>query len=391
MKIAMISASLSRGGGGVTEVKRRLAQSLVEIPGIQVEVLGLRDHQTEKDLSLWNPFVPNIYDTVGPKAVGFAPRLLAGLKKSNADLVHLHGLWQYPSYAALKGGKPYVTTIHGMLDKWAVQNSKYKKQVAGYLYERGALNKAACLQAFNQQEYEDIRSFGLTNPVCMVPNGVDLPLETEALKTEAPIWKGVIPEGKKVMLYLGRIHQKKGLTNMIKAWKLALEASPSNMKDWALGIVGWDQGGYIQELQQLSNSLHLHESVYFLGPQFNRDKSRAFAHASAFILPSFSEGLPMAVLEAWSYSLPVLITKHCNLPEGLQHGAALPINPEINSIAEGLEKMASLTDPQRAAMGAAGFNLVKEKFDWKSVAQSMHGVYKWIAELGPMPDNIVLK
>lgn len=391
MNVLLLSSSISNLGGGVTEVKRRLAQSLAANNGVQVQVMALEDAQTNRDLKLWQPLQPQAFKTVGPKAIGYSPKLLNAVKKSSADVIHLHGIWQYPSYAALKGGKPVITTVHGMLDKWAINNSKYKKQVARWLYEQAALNKAACLQAFNAQEYEDIRGLGLKNPVCMVPNGVDLPQNVAEIKAQSPVWKALIPEGKKVMLYLGRIHPKKGLTNLVKAWKVAVEAAPAAMKDWALAIAGWDQGGYETELKQLASTLQLQNEVFFLGPQFGVDKQKAFAHAHAFILPSFSEGLPMVVLEAWSYNLPVLITKHCNLPEGVAHGAAIEIKPEEKSVAEGVIQAATMQPYALTAMGTAGFSLVQTRFVWSNVAQSLLDVYRWIDHKGPMPGNVILE
>lgn len=391
MKVLLLSSTVSNLGGGVTEVKRRVAQCLAAMPGVDVSVMGLQDAQTETALPLWQPLQPHTFPTIGPKAIGYSHKLLSAVKNSTADAIHLHGIWQYPSYVALKGGKPYLTTVHGMLDKWAINNSKYKKQIARLLYEQAALNKAACLQAFNEQEYEDIRWLGLKNPVCMIPNGVDLPQDVAAIKAEKPIWADVIPAGKKVMLYLGRIHPKKGLTNLVIAWKKAIDTQPVAMKDWALAIVGWDQGGYEQELKQLAGTLQLQNDLFFLGPQFNRDKQNAFAHADAFILPSLSEGLPMVVLEAWSYQLPVLITKHCNLPEGFAHGAAIEINPEEQSIAEGIIQTTTMQSDALAAMGAAGYDLVQRKFVWSNVAQELLDVYRWISNNGPMPQHVRLK
>lgn len=389
MNIAFVSSSISRSGGGVSEVKRRLAQNLAALPDVQIEVVGLEDEYATTDFQLWQPFKPQLHKVTGPGAIGFSTGLLSALKKSDADLIHLHGLWQYPSFAAARSGKPYLTTIHGMLDRWAVNNSKIKKQIASFLYERAALQKANCLQAFTRQELQDIRNFGLKNPVCIIPNGVDLPGSLSQLKAQDPVWKGVVEPGKKVMLYLGRIHPKKGLVNLIHAWKKLQEQGKNNARDWALVIAGWNQGNFEQELKDLTETSGLTGSIHFLGPQFGVQKELVFAHAHGFILPSFSEGLPMAVLEAWSYSLPVIMTPQCNLPEGFDKGAAICIQPAVDSIFEALYLFTSEQPIYQEKMGAAGFQLVAERFSWQSIAAQIHQVYGWLLGQQEQPKELI--
>jgi poly(glycerol-phosphate) alpha-glucosyltransferase len=143
---------------------------------------------------------------------------------------------------------------------------------------------------------------------------------------------------------------------------------------WHLAIAGWGQDAYEQELRALVSTQGLNESVHFLGPQFGELKAACFQAAAAFILPSVSEGLPMTVLEAWAHGLPVLMTPQCNLPYGFQAGAALRIEPEAASIAEGLGR---------------GLALVKERYHWPTVAAQMVAVYTWVLGAGPAPDCLL--
>ena len=262
MHIAFLNSLISRSAGGVFEVQRRLAQNLIQIPDVTVTVFGSEDEHTRTDIDLWKPLKPIVHKTIGPLSFCYSPGLINSLKNSNSELIHLHVLWLYPSIASLRSHLPYITTVHGMLDSWALRNSALKKKLVGFLYERAALNKASCLHAFTWQEYNDIRNFGLKNPVCVLPNGVDLPSDVNELKATKPVWSGKIEDGKKVLLYLGRIHPKKGLSNLIKAWKTVQKIDSSS--DWVLAIVGWDQGGHEGELKLLSRDLELNKSIFFL-------------------------------------------------------------------------------------------------------------------------------
>jgi poly(glycerol-phosphate) alpha-glucosyltransferase len=389
MKVALLSSSLSKKGGGVAEVVLRLGQNLIKLPGMEVEAFGLQDGEIQNDLALWQPIKTTICPVFGPAFFGYSPGLVPALKKSGAQLVHLHGLWQYPSLACRISKLPYVTTIHGMLEQWAIKNSGLKKQIAAAFYENASLKKAKCLQAFTLQEYNDIRKYGLKNPVCVIPNGVDLPENINDLKKQDAPWKNIISPGQNVLLYLGRIHPKKGLTNLITAWKQAVVGSSN--KNWNLVIAGWDQGGYEQQLKTLVGKLEIKDSVHFIGPQFEMNKKLVFAHANGFILPSFSEGLPMAVLEAWAYQLPVLMTKQCNLPEGFKLNAAIEIAPNIESITQGLIHLFSKDKENLIEIGMAGKILVTQKFTWHHVSDQMHKVYEWVIGKSAMPQNVIVE
>lgn len=388
MKIGLLTASLSRKAGGLYDATRMLAHGLQD-SGCAMKVFGLQDANTDRDGPGWARLDVSVLPTRGPHALGYAPTLGAALNEPGIQLLHAHGLWMYPSYASLKWaksqGKPYVVSPHGMLDPWAVNNSKWKKRVAGWLYENAHLHGASCIHALCNAEYEAIRAYGLKNPVCVIPNGIDLPHVEIGAK---PGWYSMVPEGAHVLLYLGRIHPKKGLVNLLQAWQSARQATGGETP-WFLVIAGWDQGGHEAELRSLAKQLGILDSIAFVGPQFEEARHASYARADAFILPSFSEGLPMVVLEAWAYKLPVLMTPQCNLPEGFEAEAALRIDPGPDSVLRGLLTLFSLSDEHRTQLGARGQQLVREKFTWKVIAEQMSNVYRWLLDEGPKPKCVI--
>ncbi len=373
MKIAFVTQSISRRNGGVSEVARRLGQTLSDLPGTSVEVLALRDESTDADLPAWAPLRPRIVETAGPASLGCAPRAARELRALAPDLVHLHGLWTALSHTTRALGKPYIISPHGMLDPWALANSAWKKHLAGWLYENAAHRRAACFHAMTRAEFACIRARGLRQPVCLIPNGVDLPSPTAA---PAP-WADRVDAGRPVLLYLGRIHPKKGLPALIEAWH---EVRPEG----ALVIAGWDQGGHEAELRALGGG-----GIHFVGPLFAEKKAAAYANANGFILPSLSEGLPLVVLEAWSHRLPVLMTPQCNLPEGFAADAAVNIEHNHASIAAGLRDFFSMQKSERIAMGERGRSLVESEFTWPRIAGQMRAVYEWLLGGGAPPACIV--
>lgn len=390
MNVGVLSASISRRAGGLFWSVRSLTRSLNE-SGCKAEVFSIRDRYSTEDVRQWQGVEVHLLAGRGPAALGFAPGFVRLLNAAGLDLVHTHGLWMYPSVAALRWsrrwGRPLVISPRGMLDPWAVRNSQGKKRVAGMLFEHAHLRHARCLHALSDSEYRAIRGYGLPNPVAIIPNGVDLP-DPGGAKHE-PGWISSLPGDSRVLLFLSRIHPKKGLANLLHAWAQARQAWASAAKPWHLIIAGWEQGGHQQELEQLTATLGIRASAHFVGPQFDEQKTASLLRADAFILPSFSEGLPMAVLEAWSHRLPVLMTPQCNLPEGFVAQAAIDVSPEPASICAGLEKLFAMTALERRTMGENGRRLVEERFTWPATAASMRSVYSWVLGRGPMPACVV--
>jgi glycosyltransferase involved in cell wall biosynthesis len=390
IRAAILTASVSRQAGGIFSAVRALSKNLIE-SGCDVRVFGGDDTYSSEDRHKWGQTPVTVLPTVGPRAFGFQRGLMNALSCYRPDILHVQGLWMYPSMAALRwaaGNKPYLVSPHGMLDSWAVHHSAWKKRLAGLFYENAHLNAAACLHASCASEYESIRAYGLRNPVAVIPYGVDLPSDT--YDWGPPDWKYLLPDQSRVLLFIGRIHQKKGLDHLLHAWARVKQESSSVAKPWRLVIAGWE-GKHQKELEQLSVTLGHSENIHFVGPQFGQQNAKSLNRADAFILPSLSEGMPMAVLEAWSYRLPVLMTPQCNLPEGFVAKAAIDMLPEAESIAIALKKLFDLTELERRAMGDRGRRLVEERFSWPTVAASMRSVYSWVLGRGPMPACVTSK
>ena len=386
MKVAFITPSVSRSSGGIFEVELALAKALTDT-GCEVEVYGQTDENTVHDLPKWNSIKVYTYPSIGPHAFRYSPALKNAIVKSDSQVGHLQVLWMYTSVVTnhwFRAGKPYIVTIHGMLEPWALNNAGWKKKIVEFLYEGRCLKNAACIHAHTYKEYLDIRKFGLTNPVSIIPNGVDLPNTMSV--AEKPAWYAQA-KNRKVLLFISRLHPKKGLENLLEAWATLAPQS----KEWCLVIAGWGDKDYAQSLKDKTSALAIEEDVIFAGPLFEQEKHKAFTHADAFILPSLSEGLPMAILEAWSYKVPALITPACNLPEGYQANAALKIEPNPKSIATGLKELFALTDEQRHQLGTNGYELVLEKYTWDKIAEQMAEVYKWVVGGGAPPKTVLFE
>ena len=361
---------------------------------VDVQVVGLKDSYTNLDLPAWSPLTPVTHRVQGPRAIGYSSFFFDSLIQSDADLAYCVGLWKYPSLAAFRWarrtGKPFMVGPHGMLDPWALRNSGTKKRMAGWLFQDNHLHEATCIRALCKSEAESIRAYGLKNPIAIIPNGIDLIQNENEL---IPPWFGLIAPARKVLLFLSRIHPKKGLVQLLKAW-----ATLQNADEWVLVIAGWDQGEHENELKRLATELRIpwHDirsqdsrlgpppCLLFLGPQFGNNKAACYRHCHGFILPSLSEGLPMVILEAWAYAKPVLMTRECNLSVGFDVNAALCLQPD--SMSHGIKEFLMASENDLRIMGQNGLELVKRNYAWEQIGPQMRTVYEWMLGGGGDPD-----
>jgi len=370
MKVGFLVSSVSREAGGLFQSVRGLAKALTST-NVTVSVFGISDPNSAFDLLKWRPLSVRTFRPQF-RASGYSNELVPALLAADLDILSTHGLWKYCSVAShqwhRRARRPYIVHPEGMLESWALRNARWKKRIAALLYENRHLRGAACLRALSEAEAQSIRAYGLRNPICVIPNGVDLPdlSESSAAKSQS--------EGRKTLLYLGRLHPKKNLANLIRAWNETFKSQSSKSDLWVLAIAGWDQGGYERQLKRVAAV----PSIVFFGPRFGAEKSDCYRACDAFILPSLSEGLPMTVLEAWAHAKPVLMTPECNLPEGFSANAALRIGASPDEIAVGLNQLTEMSDDDRSEMGNRGRALVRTKFSWPKIGKQMHAVHEWV-------------
>lgn len=433
LRCALVTDCVTIRAGGLYNSVSSLGKAL-RFAGVDAEIFGGADVISTHDRGHWAPLKLNLIQVRGPRSLGWIPGMTRELLRSGCELAHTQGIWQGASVGVLRWtratGKPHLVSPRGMLDPWALANSSWKKKIASVLYEDSHLQSANCVHCLSESEAESVRSYGLKNPICVIPNGIDLP---EA-RGQGPGGRSQ-GTGKKQLLFLGRLHPKKGLVNALRAWaKIKGQGSDGrDQEEWQFVIAGWDQGGHQADLKRLCKELGLSysdvpaaeflgdplaeqghpaamrksemvidtplhskdrntgspASVVFTGPAFGATKDQLLRRASAFILPSFSEGLPMSVLEAWSYQLPVVMTDECNLPEGFAAEAAIRIGTDVESIAEGLRLLLRSPISDLQSLGGNGRQLVSERFTWPQIAAQMKEVYDWVLGGGDKPSIVV--
>ena len=313
----------------------------------------------------------------GPRRLGTSPGLKRWLEEQSMTgdiaVIHSHGLWMMPNvYAgqACRTGRPQlVVSPRGTLSSWALRRSALLKKVFWIGWQAKALRSTACFHATAQAEYEDIRARGFTQPVCVLPNGIDVPPLHAAEKN-----------GRKRLLFLGRIHPVKGLDVLLRAWQVVED----RFSDWDLHIAGPDDKGHLAEMRSLAGKLQV-KRVFFHGPQYGEEKLRVYRAAWLFVLPSHSENFGVTVGEALAAGVPAIVTRGApwsGLPE---HGAGWWIEMGLEPLIACLEEALSTPPKRLAEMGRSGRDWMRREFAWDRIGAQFLETYHWLHSGGDTP------
>lgn len=313
--------------------------------------------------------------------MGFSKAFNEIFKKSSTYLFHGNGVWDMPIHQmaiiSKKRNIPYVISPHGMLEPWSLSQGKFKKIIARKLLFDKTLHNAACIHATAISEAQNIRALGFNNPIAVIPNGINF--------EEFPTYKKK-SKSKKKLLFLSRIHEKKGVELIIKAWS---ELDSSLTKDWKVEIVGNGDAKYIKELQQIISNLELEQLITLLGPLFGEDKQLKYREADLFVLPTYSENFGIVIAEALASMVPVITTKGTPWEELNINNCGDWIDIGLEPLKASLSKMLIKTDDELLEMGKRGRQLIENKYSMEAVSRDMLSLYNWLIYNNQKPKFII--
>lgn len=382
-----VVGSLHLDGGGTSRSVVQITDALAARPNILVRLISQSRFCDINKLSS-NPNVQRyITEWYNPLAGYFG---LAGLKSlhqafSNArsDLIHCNGIWHPVNHWSVSMAKkqriPLVIQPHGMLEPWALAWRSTKKRFALASYQRRDLERAYLLVATAPQEAEGFRKIGLTQPIAIIPNGV----ESRVLTDVSPADTHVRKNGPRRALFLSRIHPKKGLLVMLDAWaKVAPE-------DWVLDLAGPVECGHLDEVMARASMIGMKDRINYLGNFDDLAKLEVYRSADMFVLPSFSENFGIVVAEALAQGLPVITTTGTPWQDLEVYGCGWWVEPSVAGLSAALRTAMLMPTDSLRMMGLKGQNYV-QRYNWSNIAEMMENVYYWILGHGSRPDYVYL-
>ena len=303
----------------------------------------------------------------------------------DADIYHSHGVWlpsnHWTSSAARKYGKKYVINPRGDLEIYRINYNRWKKlkkKVIWNLYAKKDSQSAACIIATSQQECDAIRTLGITAPVAIIPNGIELNnFPKEVVHTHRE---------KKVVLFLSRVNPIKGLELLIEAWS---KLSDNLKSQWELHIAGnSDPKDYIHKLEGMIAQLGVDDKVKLFGPITGEAKMQKYMNSDLFILPTFNENFGNVIAEAMMCECPAITTKNAPWQVLTDDKCGWWIDLSVDNIVTTLTEAMSLTDEQRIELGKKSRQCIINHYSSESVAKQTKKVYEWILGQGDKPDFV---
>ncbi len=335
------------------------------------------------------PFKDNIdgvditYFPSGPfKRYNYAYGISKAIKEmiQDYDIAHISSVFSYTTFAACsicrKSNTPYILNPFGALDKdmLNLRSALIKKAYIKFI-EKKNIEAAAFIHVASDYEKNRLKELGFKNRIEVIPPGLNLleyNRQDDILRIRYPELKG-----KKIVLYLGRIHPKKGIGMLLEAFRKVI----AQRDDVYLVIAGPVNNAYAKKMISLVNKESiLKRRVIFTGILLGAGKTGAFFASDIFILPSYGENFGIAALEALACGLPVLLTKETGLSSDLKEsGAGLIFKREVSDISKNIERLISNPD-LREAMSSRGRELVRKRFDLEVTVDRMVSLYESIAK-----------
>jgi len=294
-------------------------------------------------------------------------------------IIHSHNMWQMPvmyaAWAARQARAPFVVSPHGTLGVAArAQGSRLIKRLMWAGLQRRALGAATCFHATAASEAEEIRALGFRQPIAVIPNGVDMPVETADRAEPAERAENAVrAERRREVLFLGQLRPKKGLDALLRVWSRVQGRFPQ----WHLRIVGPDDTPYAAQMKALAASLAL-ERVTFAGALVGDARSDAYGRASMFVLPTLNENFGVAVAEALAHATPVIVTKGAPWSGLERHRCGWWIDFGDDALAAALSQAMACPASMLAEMGDRGRRWVQAEFSWVEIGAQMEQLYQWL-------------
>lgn len=377
MKVLQTIPYFNKASGGPTSCTYQLVKGLVE-NGLNCDILSFLPK--EDDILANDDFIHYLADD-RKTPLWFSKNLSNELSRNiNCyDLVHINTIWTWPSHIAVTkakiAGLPIIISPHGMLYPQALKVSSWKKKIIGNWYVNKDLKIADCIHATSEEEAKYIREYGLTNPIAIIPNCLDIANYPQPRTTPNPIRR---------IGFTGRLNPIKNIDLLLSAWHTLRDRT----KNAELVIIGDGEPSYVKSLKNYAEQQQMTNVTFtgFLSGGALRDTVRSLDFQ---ILPSKSENFGMVVPEALICGVPVIASKGTPWQSLEERECGWWIEPTVASLAETISNAIAISEDTRLKMGKAGRKLVIEKYSSDAVAQQMKKLYSWILNSGDKPSFVI--
>ncbi|SHH03771.1 glycosyltransferase [Flavobacterium defluvii] len=357
MKVIHFIAGIDKGGGGTTEYMRLLSTALKKHMEIVVAT-----KKTSNPIDIEGVRV-KFFQTSTLRWFSMLKEFREFLLEEKPDIVHINGIWSPQNWGfqkiAQELGIKVIISPHGMLEPWILSRNYWKKRLGMFFYQNKAIQKAEFLHTTAEMEALNIQYLGYKTPIHIIPNGIDLN-DIKGIKENY---------GTKKIVFLSRIHPKKGIELLLEAWRNC------NTNGWNLEIAGNGNDCYIAGLSKSAQDL---KNVNFVGAKYGKEKWDFLRSADVMILPTHSENFGIVIAEALALGVPVITTQGTPWEDLEIHECGWWISLSVSNLEKIISEVIQTSAAELETMGRNGRKLVAEKYEIRAVANEMNDLYKKI-------------
>lgn len=363
MKIIHYIPSIDRIAGGTSTYMQVLGKELGKLAEVHIIT-----HASENPLPISNCEIHNVsvYNPINSRFKNEVSKLFDVI---NPDLVHVNCCWMpacaFIQQMAQKRNIKVVLTPHGMLEPWIIKRHYWTRKLpALLLYQKAAIQNADCLQATAESEKENLLKLGYNSNIKIVKLGIDA--ESITMKTS---WKK-----NKQLLFLSRVHVKKGINYLIEAVDILRE----DLQGYKILVAGEGDADYVASLKQQIMDKGLQDIIQLIGGVYGNKKWELFQTSDFFVLPTHSENFGLAIAESLASGTPVITTVGTPWNDLHSSNAGAWIEIGTQPLVETLRRFLSLSDEELESMGKNGRKLIETKYSARVMAEEMMEVYQSI-------------
>ncbi|MBD8490082.1 glycosyltransferase [Echinicola sp. CAU 1574] len=389
MKIIHLVENLDDSYGGPAKSVPFLVKYLQKL-GVENEMLSVRfDNEEFNQVINENSLVWKSFKHTISLKLRFSSLLTKYLNENivgDEIILHTHNLWNYIPFVAYKKFRKrknvrLVVAVRGSLYPWSLNQGTFQKKIAWYLFQKNILNNCSCIHVTDIGELEAVRSLGIKSPIAVVPNGVELSEFNNTKDNRVSRERLRLEVSKKYILFLSRVHPKKGIEFLIKGFLKIKDKYP----EWQVLIAGpvYDKP-YLKKIESLIERAKAANRFHFLGILNGEKRLDAFYSSNLFVLPSHTENFGIAIAEAMAAKLPVITTKGTPWKEILDYDAGWWVGLSQKNIDRCLDEALGEKNESLEKKGENAHQLIL-KYDWEFQAEKMKQVYHYLYGRGDKP------
>jgi glycosyltransferase involved in cell wall biosynthesis len=386
LKILYVVESLDNKYGGPARSVPSIALNIKKSHEIDSVLLSVAKSPCEKNEVIDNSNLFWIKCRLdGPRKLMFSLSMLRKLVDpkfiGNFDVIHLNNLWNFPSlfawYSARKFDIPLIISPRGSIYKWSLSQGFFHKRIALMLFQKRMLQQAALIHVTDLSEVEALRDLGVGTKHVLIPNGINSNATVFGCECSNGVIANKINDKRRKILFVGRLHKKKGLDLLISVFCDLSKDFPC----WDLHILGaTEDDKYLFYLKSLISDSVVSDRIFFHGESVGAEKAKFYRSSHLFVLPSHSENFGISVAEAMASGLPVITTNNTPWKDLDKINAGWSIDLSIENLKNSLKCALSLDDVALKVMGRNGSEFIK-RYDWNFLSAQYRDMYMSVSAL----------